>query len=52
MADYNQIGGFKSHEMEEIRRLAGELQTEMVEENINNKGAVMWAVRNELERRD
>lgn len=52
MAKYNQVGGFKEVEMEEIRRLKGELQAEMPGENINAKGAIMWAVQNELERRE
>jgi len=52
MGDNNAVGGFSDSEMAEIRKLKGVLQQEMPENKFSNKGAVLWAVRNELDRKE
>jgi len=51
MAHGNQaIGGLTESELEEVRRLRGLIQAEVVEQNMSLRNATMWAVRNEIER--
>jgi hypothetical protein len=44
------IGGLTESELEEVRRLRGLVQAEVVEKNMSLRNATMWAVRNEIER--
>jgi len=46
------VSGLSESEIRQIRRLKGKIQQEAVTESISNSDAVMWAVQNELERRD
>ena len=50
--DYANVGGLKSADMDKIRQLRAKIQYENPELNISLKDAVMWAVNNELEKRN
>jgi hypothetical protein len=47
-----EISGLTESDIERIRRLKGLLQAEAVQMTMTNKDAVMWAVNNELEKRE
>ena len=49
--DYANVGGLKDADMERIRELRAAIQYENPELNVSLKDAVMWAVNNELEKR-
>jgi len=44
------VGGLTEEELAQIRRLKSLLQLEEPEERFTNRGAVMWAVENEIMR--
>jgi hypothetical protein len=46
------IGGLSPSEIEQIRKLKGDIQRDSVKKDITMSDAVMWAVNNELERRN
>jgi len=45
------VGGLSEQDMNKIRELRGHIQTEVVEQSVSNRDAVLWAVENELDRR-
>lgn len=49
--EYANVGGLKADDMERIRELRAAIQYENPELNVSLKDAVMWAVNNELEKR-
>jgi len=46
------IGGLSPSEIEQVRKLKGEIQADAVQQDITMSDAVMWAVSNELQRRN
>jgi hypothetical protein len=50
--DNNTVGGLKPDDMERIRELRAAIQYENPELNVSLKDAVMWAVNNELDKRN
>ena len=44
------VGGLSEQDMNKIRQLRGYVQTEVPDESVSYRDAVLWAVENELER--